>query len=943
MRSSLVPNSASSSVQKKATAPVVAATPIVKQAPSIQRKSCSCGGGCPRCAESTPQLKSNLPVSQPSDHAEQQADQIADQVMQSSSQLGAINQSQSASVQRKSANTKTETSKSTDAAVPQQQGQPLNETTRSFMEPRFGEDFSNVRVHTDSSAQQSARALDAKAYTVGNDIVFGNGEYKPESESGKHLLAHELAHVVQSNDSTINRQMIYRQPTGDAGDLAAIEAEIEQWSMYVGFGGPAAGAAMMKIAELERRRNALLSRGVGAPAATTKPKEKTKPKPVEPAPTGPYPVATDWSGGDMTQLELDRMHQDLDAFKKMAQPSFGGDAQPEPAPQSGCHPDPYATKTKSSGICGGGHHKQTDPAVLATQKAMEMPAPDFSAQKAEERAMLDRLNAAHLTWKSTGKFTPSTEFSPYEIEKDRIIELYKRWDLFEKSDPEKDAVKNPIEYYFRSRNEYIQEQERRITRRPFKDRLYSARQKARARRDDWYDANTANEKMTGEDIWSAGINADLFIASEKARVYKEQGALQELEREEREERQAQDRRNFEIEKARRWEAQGDALRSPTGVLQPFAMAALGPWVAAAYGGIQGGKMVGDAVNECKDGVDGDCVASLIPIAATVVVHQATKPTKPTSPNVANTGPAALENEVGTMPRKLDLSKNFQESPTVVIKPPKPQDPVVSPTVKAQDPVVPPAVKAQDPVVTPPVVKSQDPVVPPPSKVTQPPKPAENVTPPKSDTTPVEKPPVIPPKTDPVPAPVVPKEAPKPQTQAELQKLGIKSEPGKTYNVADFSKVKLKDGQQALYILRDADGTILKVGRTSEGGSVSRLGVYKKAGATEIEIYPLEGNITEKMANSLEAALRKKLTGEGHAMPWDNTGGRLGRSGFGTPGEGVRTPPISKDRLIELLKQHKGNRKEVGEALAKELGRDSVHPRTVGMWAQAYGIDTKIYK
>jgi hypothetical protein len=48
-------------------------------------------------------------------------------------------------------------------------------------------------------------------------------------------------------------------------------------------------------------------------------------------------------------------------------------------------------------------------------------------------------------------------------------------------------------------------------------------------------------------------------------------------------------------------------------------------------------------------------------------------------------------------------------------------------------------------------------------------------------------------------------------------------------------------------------------------------------------------------------------------------------------------------LIELLSQYKGNRKDVGAALAKELGRKSVHPRTVGMWAQAYGIDTKVYK
>ena len=65
------------------------------------------------------------------------------------------------------------------------------------MEPRFGSDFSNVRVHTDSKAAESARAVNALAYTVGRDMVFGAGHYPPHSTDSKRLLAHELAHVVQ--------------------------------------------------------------------------------------------------------------------------------------------------------------------------------------------------------------------------------------------------------------------------------------------------------------------------------------------------------------------------------------------------------------------------------------------------------------------------------------------------------------------------------------------------------------------------------------------------------------------------------------------------------------------------------------------------------------------------------------------------------------------------
>lgn len=76
-------------------------------------------------------------------------------------------------------------------------GAPLSEPVRTFMEPRFRADFSGVRVHTDAQAHDLARAVNAQAFTVGRDVVFAAGHYAPESESGRHLLAHELTHVVQ--------------------------------------------------------------------------------------------------------------------------------------------------------------------------------------------------------------------------------------------------------------------------------------------------------------------------------------------------------------------------------------------------------------------------------------------------------------------------------------------------------------------------------------------------------------------------------------------------------------------------------------------------------------------------------------------------------------------------------------------------------------------------
>lgn len=78
-------------------------------------------------------------------------------------------------------------------------GQPLPESVRAFFEPRFGHDFSNVRIHTDSAAAETAEQLHALAYTVGTHIAFGPGQYAPDSAAGKRLLAHELTHVVQQN------------------------------------------------------------------------------------------------------------------------------------------------------------------------------------------------------------------------------------------------------------------------------------------------------------------------------------------------------------------------------------------------------------------------------------------------------------------------------------------------------------------------------------------------------------------------------------------------------------------------------------------------------------------------------------------------------------------------------------------------------------------------
>jgi len=102
-------------------------------------------------------------------------------------------------------------------------GQALDASTRSFMEPRFGHDFSGVRVHTDARAAQSARAVNALAYTVGRDVVFGAGLYIPGTMGGKRLLAHELTHVVQQGGG--HHALQSKLEIGEADDLSEYEAD----------------------------------------------------------------------------------------------------------------------------------------------------------------------------------------------------------------------------------------------------------------------------------------------------------------------------------------------------------------------------------------------------------------------------------------------------------------------------------------------------------------------------------------------------------------------------------------------------------------------------------------------------------------------------------------------------------------------------------------------
>lgn len=133
-----------------------------------------------------------------------------------------------------------------DAAL-RSTGKQLDTGTRAFLEPRFGHDFSAVRIHDDETAAVSARAVSARAYTVGHHVAFDTGEYRPQSEEGRRLLAHELAHVVQQEGRPAAMPIrVETDPAAErqAGEAARSLTSTHAMAVPVGRGRPAVQRAV---------------------------------------------------------------------------------------------------------------------------------------------------------------------------------------------------------------------------------------------------------------------------------------------------------------------------------------------------------------------------------------------------------------------------------------------------------------------------------------------------------------------------------------------------------------------------------------------------------------------------------------------------------------------------------------------------------------------------
>ena len=287
--------------------PVKISVPAFRSIPLIQRKSlCPCDGGCPSCTN-VGTIQPKLTIGQPNDKYEQEADRVADQIMRMPEPGGSLVNGHLSLVQRKTGcvgptcteeeeliQTKpigyqitpldyvqrleetvpekeeeepVQLKSSTDKSPPvtaglqsqirsmKENGQPLPESTRKFFEPRFGKDFSQVRVHTNEKAADAAKSINSKAFTTGKDIVFGAGQYSPGTTAGKQLIAHELTHVVQQEIelmTAVRRQLEQKETVGPCPDIPTPHILLRRGSIH-----PAVREAQRKLNTFHEQRLAL--------------------------------------------------------------------------------------------------------------------------------------------------------------------------------------------------------------------------------------------------------------------------------------------------------------------------------------------------------------------------------------------------------------------------------------------------------------------------------------------------------------------------------------------------------------------------------------------------------------------------------------------------------------------------------------------------------------
>jgi len=195
-------------------------------------------------------LQAKLTIGSINDPLEQEADRVADQVMrmlapevaptsatpQVSRKCAGCEADEEEKLQKKEARTAEAASSKAPPIVHEvlrSSGQPLDAGTRTFFEPRFGRDFGGIRIHTDAKGAESARAMNALAYTVGQHVVFNASQYTLHNQLGRRLLAHELVHTLQQGAAQQPEVALRQAAVGGGRKLQIFEPRLENLQRLV--------------------------------------------------------------------------------------------------------------------------------------------------------------------------------------------------------------------------------------------------------------------------------------------------------------------------------------------------------------------------------------------------------------------------------------------------------------------------------------------------------------------------------------------------------------------------------------------------------------------------------------------------------------------------------------------------------------------------------------
>jgi hypothetical protein len=597
-------------------------------------------------------LQAKLTVSNPTDIYEQEADRVAEQVMRMPAtetiartalqiQRACCNkcehEDKPVGLQRSAAGTPDVPAISAELessiAGLSDRGDPLPTPVRSFMESRFGADFGGVRVHTDAHAHGLARAVDAQAFTVGRNVVFGAGHYAPETEQGKRLLAHELTHVIQQQGAGSSVQRQPNEPlqfgpkrsTRSAGGMARStqvsmareQIEKQHWQL------PDMERCLRTchFASTEERRWYM--------QAFLKHYHRNTP--------------------DVSDQQLDYM---LVLYEQRFLRSLP--------------PDGPALVTVSAGSMAWVDQKMLAPPNV--QQWAEQAAAHERWINSREYKILQRPYAQRY-WQALNEVRQ-------ELGK-AVGGVYATLD----SDHNK-LVMPPLALwvYGASKDLFAPHEQPQVfgdlakeVATTYEHRYHAAVRHAQLLGD-------IVRKPSADEVFSIGYRDHLFLKEEEQQVIAERREDLKWLEAQRAEKARYMRRKWESDRYRAWVAQGEKLSAAEPFIQPFAFGALGWVVGAAYGGTQTGMLGVQTYQACVQG-QGNCADAVVQVGLGIATHYATKglnqPSAPRQPGRAL--PQALAPErVVTEPTANAKAPQLrpQERPTTKAAnepAPKPQD------------------------------------------------------------------------------------------------------------------------------------------------------------------------------------------------------------------------------------------------------------------------------